>query len=237
MSDNKTDTSDFVNVYSLQYNETNPIDQIDKVLTDEEKRLIEKKQQIDKALFNQERIQTFNDSYSKKYAYYNNILIYILFILFIYLAIVLVKRFFPIIPSFILDIITILLFAFAIIYVSMKLSDINSRDKIYFDKLNYENGSILSKEELNKISKQSAESGDLSGYFNANIQNKCIGQACCSTGTTWCESANRCVTGNCCTTGNCEGFSNMDFSFIVSNGSNESVKSYEPSEFDKYHKI
>ena len=133
---NTSTTTDFDNVYSLQYNETDPIEQIDKVLTDEEKRLIEKKQQIDKALFNQERIQTFNDSYSKKYAYYNNILIYIIFILFIYLAIVLVKRFFPIIPSFILDIITIFLFAFAIIYVAMKLSDINSRDKIYFDKLN-----------------------------------------------------------------------------------------------------
>ena len=79
---------------------------------------------------------------------------------------------------------------------------------------------MISPEELAKKQQQAADSGDLSAYSAAANANKCIGQACCATGTTWSESLNQCT----------ESFT----SSILVNGS---VSPYSPSEFDNYGKI
>ena len=156
-------------------------------------------------------------------------------ILLIYLGIVLLKRYVPIIPESLLDIITIILFAVAIIYTGMQLNELYSRDNMNFDKINYSGGNMISPEELAKKQQQAADSGDLSAYSAAANANKCIGQACCATGTTWCDLANKClVTGNTCIS---DAFTNITESFTSSILVNGSVSPYSPSEFDNYGKI
>jgi len=97
--------------YTLTSNTTDPIGSIDTVLINERSRLIAKKDQIDKATYNQSRLQGFNESFRKRYAFYNSIMVYIVIILLIYLGIVLLKKYVPIIPESLLDIITVILFA------------------------------------------------------------------------------------------------------------------------------
>ena len=212
-------------------NTTDPITTIDKVLIDERSRLLAKKDQIDKAAYNQSRLQGFNESFRKRYAFYNSIMIYIVIILLIYLGIVLLKRYVPIIPESLLDIITVILFAVAIIYTGMQVNELYSRDNMNFDKINYSGGNMISPEELAKKKQQAADSGDLSAYSAAANANKCIGQACCATGTTWSESLNQ------CTYENVSSFTNITESFTSSILVNESVSPYCPSEFDNYGKI
>jgi hypothetical protein len=217
--------------YNLTSTTSDPIDSIDTVLINERSRLLAKKDQIDKATYNQTRLQGFNESFRKRYAFYNSIMVYIVIILLIYLGIVLLKKYVPIIPESLLDIITVILFAVAIIYTGMQVNELYSRDNMNFDKINYSGGNMISPEELAKKKQQAADSGDLSAYSAAANANKCIGQACCATGMTWSESLNQ------CTYGNVSGFTNINESFTSSILVNGSVSPYSPSEFDSYGKI
>ena len=212
-------------------NRIDPITTIDNVLINERARLEAKKDQIDKASYNQSRLQGFNESFRKRYAFYNSIMVYIVIILLIYLGIVLLKNFVPIIPESLLDIITVILFAVAIIYTGIQVNELYSRDNMNFDKINYSGGNMISPEELAKKRQQAADSGDLSAYSAAENVNKCIGPACCANGTTWSESLNQ------CTYGNVSGFTNINESFTSSILVNGVVSPYSPSEFDNYGKI
>ena len=205
------------------------IDTIDNILEDERSRLEAKKQQIDKAAYTQTRLQGFNESFRKRYVFYNSILVYIVIILLIYLGIVLLKKYVPIIPESLLDIITIILFVVAIIYTGMQLNELYSRDNMNFDKINYSGGNIISPEELAKKKQQAVDSGDLSAYSSAANTNKCIGPACCASTMTWCDLANKClITGTTCTADSFAGKMNTR---------NGSVSAYSPSEFENYAKI
>jgi hypothetical protein len=207
------------------------INTIDTVLTNEQKRLESKKEQIDKAQFNQDRLIEFNESFRKRYAFYNTIVLYIVSILLIYLGIVLLKTYVPIIPPIILDVITIIILAIAIIYVGKQINELYGRDNMDFDKIDHNSNSILSQQEIEKKMSSSAKSGDLSGYALAKNANKCVGSVCCATGTTWCEVSNRCILDN----GNCDGFESFVNQPDIS--VNGYISPYTPNEFENYSKL
>ena len=207
------------------------VNTIDSALIAEQDRLEAKKEQVDKAQFNQDRLIAFNESFRKRYAFYNTIVIYIVIILLIYLGIVLLKTYVPIIPPVILDIITIIVFASAIVYVGKKINELYGRDNMDFDKLDMTSNIVLSQQEIEKKMSSSAKSGDLSGYIAAANANKCIGAACCSDGTEWCEVANRCILSNV----TCEGFESFVNQPDIS--VNGYISPYTPNEFENYSKI
>ena len=213
------------------YVSSSDVNTIDSALIAEQDRLEAKKEQVDKAQFNQDRLIAFNESFRKRYAFYNTIVIYIVIILLIYLGIVLLKTYVPIIPAVILDIITIILVAVAIIYVGKKINELYGRDNMDFDKLDMTSNSILSQQEIEKKMSSTAKSGDLSGYVLAKNANKCIGAACCSDGTEWCEVSNQCILGN----SNCEGFESFVNQPDIS--VNGYISPYTPNEFENYSKI
>jgi uncharacterized membrane protein (DUF485 family) len=207
------------------------INTIDNALITEQSRLDLKKEQVDRAQFNQDRLIAFNESFRKRYAFYNTIVIYIIIILLIYLGIVLLKTYVPIIPPVILDIITIIIFAGAIIYVGKQINELYGRDNMDFDKIDPNSNSVLSQQEIDKIVISSAKSGDLSGYMAATNVNRCVGPACCADGTTWCEVSNRCILAN--TT--CDGFESFVNQPDIS--VNGYISPYTPNEFENYSKI
>lgn len=209
---------------------------VDDVLIAEKNRLAKKKELIDKAEFSQNRQQEFNESYRKKYIYYNYIAVVVVITLLIYLALVTLQYIFPIIPSTIVDIATILTFAFIIIFVFYNLLAIYSRDKLNFDKISADNANIISPSELAKQRQSSIASGDLSTAASIDIGLKCIGEACCSVGTRWNSGNSVCVPGNVISafTSISESFSMINENAVVVNGK---VKPFEPSEFDNYAKI
>jgi len=205
---------------------------LDDALIKEKKRLDKKKELIDKAEFSQNRQQEFNESYRKKYIYYNYIAVVVVITLSLYLALVTLQYLFPVIPNAIIDIATMLTFAIIIIFVFYNLLAIYSRDKLNFDKINTDNANIISPSELEKQRQRDISSGNLSGIAAPS----CIGAACCSVGTRWDSGNLVCTTGNVISafTSISESFSMINENAVVVNGK---VKPFEPSEFDNYAKI
>jgi hypothetical protein len=219
------------NTYTLN---TNDIKNVDDVLISEKNRLDEKKALIDKTEFSENRIHELNESYRKRYVYYNYIAVVVVIALLIYFTLVILQYFLPIIPSLIVDLAAILIFAFIIIFVIYNLIVIKSRDNLNFDKINNENANIISKAELEKQRKSNIESGNLSEAAKIDLSLTCVGEKCCSNGTKWDSGNSRCISGNVVS-----GFSTIYDSFmendIIVNGS--VVTPFKPSEFDNYAKI
>ena len=206
------------------------LQKVDGAFIAEKDRLDKKKELIDKAEFSQNRQQELNESYRKRYMYYNYIGVVVVITLLVYLALVMLKYFIPIIPDAIIDIATMFIFAFIIIFVVYNLIKIYSRDKLNFDKINNNNANIISASELEKQRQKDIASGNLSGIAVPTWS----GAACCSTGTRWDSGNLVCMPGNVISafTSISESFSMIDD--IVVNGK---VKPFEPSEFDNYAKI
>lgn len=204
------------------------VQKIDRAMITEKNRLDKKKELIDKAEFSQNRQQEFNESYRKKYIYYNYIAVVVVITLLVYLALVILQYIFPVIPTAIIDLATILIFAFIIIFVVYNLITIYSRDKLNFDKINTDNANIISASELEKQRQVSIEAGNLIGMPI------CSGEACCSIGTRWDSGNLVCTTGNVISA-----FTSISEPFSIINDIvvNGKVKPFEPSEFDNYAKI
>jgi hypothetical protein len=211
------------------------IQKVDDVLVEEKKRLDQKKELIDKAEFSQNRVQELNESYRKRYVYYNYIVTVVVFALLIYFTLVMLQYFIPIIPSVIVDLAAIVLFAFIIIFVVYNLGIVYSRDKLNFDKIDMNHASIISKEELEKKRRSDVSAGNLSDVAGIDIGKSCIGAACCSAGTMW-DAGNLVCKPNVVSS-----FATITESFSILNGEdlviNGVVKPFEPSEYDNYAKI
>ena len=222
------------------------VDVLDQKLRAEKERLEEKEKLIKNAETTQDRIQTLNESYRKRYVYYNYIAVVVVIAFLAYFAIVILQYYLPIIPKLIVDLSSIALFAFIIIFVGYNLSVIYSRDRTDFDKINPAGGNIISKSELDKKRKSNAESGNLSEVASIDIGKNCIGAACCPVNKYYDTIDKRCLNDDPSPSDlsaptnagryiRVETFDIMTDSFSEIN--NGKVKPFEPSEFDNYAKI
>jgi hypothetical protein len=169
--------------------------QMNTIIQAENDRLNEKKKNVDDALFAQQRVIAFNDSYRKKYRTQIDVLIIIVIALLIYLGLLLLEKNVPIIPGFVIGLLKVLVITVTFISVYIIMVKINKRDSMDFDKLAlsrptsgnaYVNGNTTS----------SGSTSEYGGY--------CAGSACCATGTTWSDNDGQCVVS-----GNTSGFSNI----------------------------
>jgi hypothetical protein len=222
--------------------ETDSVNKLDKALDAEKTRLEEKDKLITNAETTQNRIQTLNESYRKRYVYYNYIAVVVVIAFLAYFVIVILQYYLPIIPSLIVDLSSIGLFAFVIIFVGYNLLIIYSRDRIDFDKMNMDNANVISKAELDKSRKSNLESGNLSEAANIDIGKNCIGAACCPSGTYYDTVDNKCMAHSFTLPNQNAGryilvqtFANISEPFSEIN--NGKVTPFEPSEFDNYAKI
>ena len=137
----------------------------------ESQRLNAKKQNVDQALQGQNRMIALNDSYVKRYAKYNQIILVIVLVILIILGAILLPKYVPVIPSFVSDLIIAIAVSIGIIVVYILYMAIQARDKLYFDKLNMSSPDIkdLSDNKLNQ-NDQNAAMGNIYG---------CIGSDCC----------------------------------------------------------
>ena len=156
------------------------------ITVDEADRLMDKKRNIDDALQGQNRMISLNDSYVKKYAKYNQIVMVIVLVILAILGAILLPTYLPFIPSFIGDLIIILAVAIGAISIFMIYIGIQARDPLYFDKLNIPAPSIkdISDNALD-MSLNSIQTGLLGGM--------CIGQDCCTDPAQFINSKGKCV--------------------------------------------
>jgi len=156
------------------------------IAMNESERLNDKKKNIDQALQGQNRMITLNDSYVKKYAKYNQIVMVIVLVILAILGAILLQTYLPMVPSFIGDLIMILAVAIGGIVIYLLYMNIQARDSLYFDKLNIPSPTIkdLSDNALSAWKDLSNNAFNL-GY--------CIGQACCTEPAKYINSLGKCV--------------------------------------------
>jgi len=162
------------------------------IVDTEKDRLLIKKQSIDNALVGKKRAIELNDSYQKKQAEYNKIKFAWVIALAISVILVISKKTFVFLPSFIFDLFTILVLFGASIYTISILIEVSRREKINFNKLDLPDPAARTAAELQAAAKAASkeEGGDLLGGMNLY---GCVGSYCCSPGTKWDNDITKCV--------------------------------------------
>ena len=162
------------------------------IVDTEKDRLLIKKQSIDNALVGKERAIELNDSYQKKQAEYNKIKFAWVIALAISVILVISKKTFVFLPSFMFDLFTILVLLGASIYTISILVEVSRREKINFNKLDLPDPAARTEAELQAAAKAASkeEGGDLLGGMNLY---GCVGSYCCSPGTKWDNDITKCV--------------------------------------------
>jgi len=161
------------------------------IVDTEKQRLLLKKEQIDTSFEGKKRGILLNDSYRQRFEQYTKIIVIIVFTLAIFIGILILGRNFPIIPSFVIDLLSIILFIVCFFSVYFSLIDIYKRDKLNYNELDLQGPNILTPEEIEKKSKDAGKTGNLIGTINTG---SCVGQECCSDGAKWDSSHNYCIS-------------------------------------------
>ena len=162
------------------------------IVDTEKDRLLLKKQSIDNALVGKKRAIELNDSYQKKQAEYNKIKFAWVLALAISVILLILKRNFVFLPSFIFDLLTILVLFTVSMYTIHILIEVSRREKINFNKLDLPAPAARTEAELQAAAKAASkeEGGDLLGGMNLY---GCVGSYCCSPGTKWDNDITKCV--------------------------------------------
>jgi len=147
---------------------------------------------VDETISSQSRVIKMNENYNKKIAAYTKAVLAIVFASAIAVILNTLKSKFGIIPDAVITISYIILFSSSLIYSMFVWSDINSRDKMDFDKLDLDAPYGVLKNS-NKVSTGSGGFGNLD-----LLPGFCIGKDCCTTAMAWDDNNNKCV--NSCPT-------------------------------------
>jgi hypothetical protein len=153
-----------------------------------------------------------NSNLQKRYNAYVNILFVIVIVLVIIFVTSFIQGYFPFIPSYLFNIIYIVLISFLIIYCSSLYFEIQKHDNMDFDKLRYAG--------IN------ATNSDVSGSYDGMDVSMggmgiCMNNACCSAGTEWNPQLGQCIPLT-----NAEGFSSI----------NNNIQPFSACEFADYSK-
>lgn len=176
------------NKYSAQVmtNQKQMSDIVDAELT----RLTQKKQSIDNAISTKERVSVLNDSYRLRYMEYTKMLVVVILSLVCFLLLFIGGRYFPIIPSIVIDILYIFLLVGTCIVLYNMYVGIQGRNKLYFDRLNLDPPIKQTPDQIAASKKAAGLSGNLLDSINS-----CIGKDCCSDGTYWDIANAKCLSG------------------------------------------
>jgi len=162
---------------------------INRILGTEEERLAEKRANIDNAIMGQQRLIQLNDTYRKRYSAYIKVVLIIVLALVIIIALIFINKIFPFIPEAVYTLLYIIILSGSIIYASIILIDIQSRDKFEYDKRT--RPPPVSPEEIKKNAEAAAKAGNLLASINAS--SGCKSEGCCMVGTKWSAADNKCI--------------------------------------------
>jgi hypothetical protein len=151
-------------------------------------------QNVDNTITSHKRIIGLNDSYSKRMAAYTKMVLLTVFVLTITIFLKILQSRVPFITDGIMTLVYIAAFSICIVYAFFVVTDINSREKTDFDKLDLAPPKALTS--LSAADKQLADaakisSGDLSGL----LPGMCLGGDCCKdiVGVEWDADLQQCI--------------------------------------------
>ena len=167
------------------------------ILNNEISRLNNQNTILQNAQTGQQRILNLNDSYRKRYTQYLKMIIAITIVLVIvWVFQVLDSRFEGIVPSYLFDLLTVIIVSIGVIYCYLVYSDIGR-----YNPLNY--GELNIAPPPNAVTRAG---GDAAPNSNSSISGGgdllgCSEQSCCKDGTTWNPTIGGCVQGATTTQG------------------------------------
>lgn len=158
-----------------------------RILLDENQRLINKRDEIERAKFGQERIIDLNRSHSKKTAAYTKAMTFAA----VALGIILILRLFggSFIPDAVFALIYIILISVSVLYGLYTYSDVNSREPTNFDRY-YITPPVITVSDADKAKALASakKTGNLLGLGSS----VCAGQACCDYNQAYSSASNKC---------------------------------------------
>ena len=158
-------------------------------LNDEYNDLAKKLVKVNNTVTSQTRINQLNDSYSKRMTAYTHIVMVFVFALAIAIIMKLLKNNTQIVPEAVLFIVYALLASVSIIYSMFILSDIISREKNDFDKLNLPPPRAATKNATASTAKSGIE------VTPTLIAAAALGSTYCGDGTIYDETSKQCEAG------------------------------------------
>ena len=212
-----------------------------RILSNEQHRLQMKKTNIDAAFDGKKRMIYLNESYRKRHAAYTKITITIVVALLLYVGIYWLNQMFPVLPSSVVDILTILIFSIAIIYIAITYNRILLRDRMNFDELDLP----PPPDKGNADVAGTHVNYDGNGWYDGISTSICMNGACCADGTTWTNgkciptpaaSTSATATKSAFTTIS-QAYSELVNQPQMSINTTVKIKPYGPSEFDGYGKV
>jgi hypothetical protein len=156
----------------------------------EKERLLLKKQQVDGELESKKRGIMMNESYRQRFQQYTNIVIAIVITLAIIISLILIGSTFSFIPTLVTNILIMIVLFSGMFYVYFIYKDINARDKLNYNEINLDGPTVLTPEQIKKLSEKNKKSGNLFDSLNLGT---CIGQNCCSEGLKWDDENDYCI--------------------------------------------
>lgn len=180
----------FKDVVEVEKNQTKMMTTI---VDNETERLNKKEQNINDLVASKERAIQLNMNYIQRKEEYRKMMICLIIGLSVILAVVILKMFLPI-PSVVVSLCVIVVFAVVAIYSFQIYVQINNRDDMDFEKIKMNPPSVLSS---TQIQHQLVENRKISSANGVNIFSTmdlglCIGSACCSSDTVWDVSGQMC---------------------------------------------
>ena len=121
-----------VNVDTTSNGASNTADTKSKYLED---LLLVKKDKLNNDQNSNKRMIAFNESYRKKQGDYLWLLLYVFIALIIFCFFYIMKTFFPFIPDIVMDLLYVNLFAFLLLFISIKIYYIQKRSNMNYDEL------------------------------------------------------------------------------------------------------
>lgn len=204
---------------------------MDTIITNENARLVKKKESVDNEFAGQKRAISMNENYKLRNQEYIKMIVVIVFALIILIGTTFLSKTFLFIPSYVFEVLNIIIISAALYICYIIYVTILSRDKNDFNKLDLEPPQVSTPAEMAKSQKEYAKLGDLLGSINLN---GCAQETCCSVGTRW-------DSGNAVCKGNLSGFTTMGnynpFNTIELSYNSTIVLPSSPNEFENYTKI
>lgn len=139
------------------------------VINDVYSTYIKKATQSDTALKSNNRAIYLNENYRKRQAEYNILLFYTLLGFFIFLILVAIKRFFPVIPSRVMDFLIVILFFFIFLFIGYKIYDIQRRYILNFDELDIPSNIKIANDYTTKGTQKQINQGSLTDMLGGGI--------------------------------------------------------------------
>jgi hypothetical protein len=164
--------------------------QVDQLLQQEIDRLEEKDTQIKNAQAGQKRVLMLNESYRMRQAEYTKLIIASVFVFAIVILIKYTRAFFDVLPDAVYTLIHIILFSALIIYAMMIYTNVSSREKTNFNRLDIPTPDVVKSAEDKRRQKRK-DAGYLTGISDSEL---CRGAACCSDGQQFNKSIGKCET-------------------------------------------